>query len=54
MNSVGGVVEFQYRRRVMIVYVTSVLSSKKRCNQVYFDTQRELRSGKLLLRIQVL
>jgi hypothetical protein len=35
MNSVGGVVDFQYRRRVMVVYVTSVLSCKERCNQVY-------------------
>jgi hypothetical protein len=39
----------------MIVYVTSMLSCKERCNQMFYnDTQRELRSGKLLLRIKIL
>lgn len=55
MNSVWGMVDFQYRLWVLIVYVTSVLSCKERSNEMYYnDTQRELRSGKLLLRIKVL
>jgi hypothetical protein len=47
--------EFRLRRGgfsisslIMIVYVTSVLFCKERCNQMYYnDTQRVLRSGKL-------